>query len=254
MDLTDALGFGGSEVVALVGGGGKTTTMYRLCLEAVGRGRKAIASGTARFTLPATVKAPLLIDSDEQKLVADARRRLSEGMPWLILASGRGSKGRLLPISYEAAASLGEAREVGLVALEADGSALRPFKAPAGHEPVIPVATTLVVPVVGADIFGKRLDDEHVHRPELISKLSGSPLGAAITPEIVARVLAHPQGGCKGVPPGARVIVIINKVETLADSTPARETAERLLREPAIESVVFTNVRRDNPVAEIFTR
>jgi probable selenium-dependent hydroxylase accessory protein YqeC len=40
---------------------------------------------------------------------------------------------------------------------EADGSRMRPFKAPAEHEPVIPEETTLVVPVVGADIFGRTL-------------------------------------------------------------------------------------------------
>src|SRR5207244_992641 len=95
---------------------------------------------------------------------------------------------------------------------EADGSRMRPFKAPAEHEPVIPAETTLVVPVVGADVFGKPLDPDHVHRPELVSALSGAPLGTPITPEIVARVLAHPDGGRKGVPAGARVVVLINKV------------------------------------------
>src|SRR5947207_4022548 len=137
---------------------------------------------------------------------------------------------------------------------EADGSRMRPFKAPAGHEPVIPDTTTLVVPLVGADIFGKTLDDDHVHRPELISALSGAPLGATITPDIVARVLAHPEGGRKGVPPGARVIAVINKVESLADRTPAYETAERLLREPCVEAVVLTAVRAADPVLEVCRR
>jgi probable selenium-dependent hydroxylase accessory protein YqeC len=137
---------------------------------------------------------------------------------------------------------------------EADGSRMRPFKAPAAHEPVIPAQTTLVVPVVGADVFGQPLDAEHVHRPELVSALSGVPLGAPITPEVVARVLAHPDGGRKGAPAGARVIVMINKVESLADRKPADETAERLLRDPAIDAVVLTALRRDDPVLEIRTR
>src|SRR5262249_4205924 len=110
---------------------------------------------------------------------------------------------------------------------EADGSRMRPFKAPADHEPVIPEETTLVVPVVGADILGRSLDAEHVHRPELVSALSGAPLGTPITPAIVARVLAHPDGGRKGVPARARVVVMINKVERLVDRAPAHETAER---------------------------
>jgi len=112
----------------------------------------------------------------------------------------------------------------------------------------------VVIPIVGADVFGKTLDAEHVHRPELVSALSGAPLGKPVTPEIVSRVLAHPKGGCKNVPAGARVVPLINKVETLPDWEPARETAERLLREPAIESVVLATVRGDEPVLEVCTR
>jgi probable selenium-dependent hydroxylase accessory protein YqeC len=131
---------------------------------------------------------------------------------------------------------------------------MRPFKAPAGHEPVIPGETTLVVPVVGADVLGQRLDDEHVHRPELVAALSGASVGAAITPEIVARVLAHPSGGRKGVPAHARVVVMINKVDRLADRAPVHETADRLLREPAIHAVVLTTVRGRTPVLEVCAR
>jgi hypothetical protein len=56
------------------------------------------------------------------------------------------------------------------------------------------------------------------------------------------------------VPAGARVIVLINKVETLPDRAPARETAECLLREPAIHSVVLANLRADQPVLEVCAR
>jgi probable selenium-dependent hydroxylase accessory protein YqeC len=137
---------------------------------------------------------------------------------------------------------------------EADGSRMRPFKAPAAHEPVIPPATTLVVPVVGADVLGRPLDADHVHRPELVRALSGAAPGAPITPEIVARVVAHPGGGLKGVPAGARVVVMLNKADGLADRGPLHETADRLLREPAIDAVVLTAVRATPPVLEICRR
>ena len=88
----------------------------------------------------------------------------------------------------------------------------------------------------------------------MVAALSGAALGALITPEIVTRVLAHPEGGRKGVPSGSRVVVLINKVETLTDLAPARETAERLLREPAIHSVLLASIRSDNPVLEVLTR
>jgi molybdenum cofactor cytidylyltransferase len=137
---------------------------------------------------------------------------------------------------------------------EADGSRTLPFKAPAAHEPVIPLETTLVLAIVGADIFGRPLVADHVHRPELVAALSGAALGAPVTPEIVARVLAHPEGGRKGTPPGARVCVLINKVASLPDPAPARETAERLLGEPAIDAVLLTSVRDPEPVLETFRR
>jgi molybdenum cofactor cytidylyltransferase len=131
---------------------------------------------------------------------------------------------------------------------------MRPFKAPAGHEPVIPPETTLVAIVVGADILGKPLDADHVHRPELVAALCGAPVGTPITPEMVARVLAHPEGGRKGVPAGSRVVVLINKVESLPDRAAARETAEWLLRDGSIDSVVLGAVRANEPVLEIISR
>jgi hypothetical protein len=56
------------------------------------------------------------------------------------------------------------------------------------------------------------------------------------------------------VPAGARVVVLINKVESLPDRTPARETAARLLLEPVIHSVVLAAVRDKNPVLELLER
>jgi probable selenium-dependent hydroxylase accessory protein YqeC len=137
---------------------------------------------------------------------------------------------------------------------EADGSRMRPFKAPAAHEPVIPAETTLLVMVVGADVFGQPLDEEHVHRAELVGALSGTSPGAPVTPDTVARVLVHPDGGRKGAPAGARVVALINKVESLPDRTPAHETAARLLRDPAIHAVVLANLRGDAPVLEVCRR
>ena len=56
------------------------------------------------------------------------------------------------------------------------------------------------------------------------------------------------------MPISARGVALINKVESLPDRKPARETAERLLREPAIHSAVLTTLRGDEPVLEVCTR
>jgi len=253
LTLADALGVTGDDVVALVGGGGKTTAMFRLAREVVDRGGSAITTTTTRIFAAQIALAPASVpaaDATHESVLA----ALAAHHHVLIIGATNPKDGKADGISLELFRHL-RAWCPGVCMLnEADGSRMRPFKAPAAHEPVIPAETTLVVPVVGADVFGKILDADHVHRPELVSALSGAPLGAPITPEIVARVLAHPEGGRKGVPLSARVVAMINKVEGLPDRAPAHETAERLLREPTIHSVLLTMLRGEDPVLEVCKR
>jgi len=253
MTLADALRMTADEVVALVGGGGKTTAMFRLAREVVDGGGRAITTTTTRIFGAQIALAPTHIPA------ADAtRERIAAALAGhghvLVIGPTEAGSGKAEGVSLDLFRRLRDWFPDVCLLNEADGSRMRPFKAPADYEPVIPTQTTLVVPVVGADVLGKPLDDVNVHRPELVSALSGAALGTTITPEIVARVLAHPEGGRKGVPAGARVIVLINKVENLPDRALARETAERLLRDRAIHSVVLGAVRGEKPVLEVCMR
>jgi molybdenum cofactor cytidylyltransferase len=139
---------------------------------------------------------------------------------------------------------------------EADGSRMRPFKAPAEHEPVNPRATRRVQPVLGADLVGASLGPERVHRPALVAAIGGWQAGAPVTPELVARVLTHTEGGLKGVPPGARVIPLINKVESDEDLAGARAIAARVLALAPFEGVALGAVRGEagDPVREVWGR
>ena len=253
MTLADALGAGPAEVIALVGGGGKTSAMFRLAREAVQRGGRAVITTTTKIFAAQIALAPAHVAASEatrERVQAELDRHGSV----LVIGATDSSTGKADGVSLELFHELRAWFPDACFVNEADGSRMRPFKAPAAHEPVIPVDTTLVVPVVGADIFGKPLDADHVHRPELVSALSGTPVDRPITPDTVARVLTHPDGGLKGVPRGARVAVVINKVEALANRELARETAARLLREPAIEAVLFTALRAEPPVLEVCRR
>ena len=253
MTLADALRMAADESVALVGGGGKTTAMFRLAREVVDRGGRAITTTTTRIFGAQIALAPAHVPAADLTRDRVAAALAAHGHVLVIGPTEAGS-GKAEGITLDLFRHLRAWFPDACLLNEADGSRMRPFKAPAGYEPVIPSATTLVVPVVGADVFGAPLDAEHVHRPELVSALSGASMGTPITPGIVARVLAHPDGGRKGVPPGARVVVLINKVDTLPDRTPARETARCLLSDPAIHAVVLAAVRGPDPVLEVCGR
>jgi probable selenium-dependent hydroxylase accessory protein YqeC len=227
--------------------------MFRLAREVVDNGGSAITTTTTRIFGAQIALAPAHVPAADL-----TRERVSAALAVhrhvLVIGATDAGSGKAEGVSLDLFRRL-RAWFPGVCLLnEADGSRMRPFKAPAAYEPVIPADTTLVVPVVGADVIGKPLDADHVHRPELVSALCGAPPGTPITPAIVARVLAHPQGGRKGVPAGARVVVLINKVESLPDRSPARETAERLLREPAIHSVVLASLRAEGMALEVCAR
>ncbi len=253
MRLAEALDLQNDDVVAIVGGGGKTTAMFRLAHDVAGRGGRAITTTTTRIFGAQIALSPahlMALDATPARVEAE----LAAHGQVLIIGVTEASSGKAEGVSLDLFQRLRAWCPDACLLNEADGSRMRPFKAPAAHEPVIPAETSLVLPVVGADVFGAPLDAEHVHRPELVSALSGAALGAPVTPAIVASVLAHPDGGRKGSPLGARVVVVINKVDRLADRAPARETATRLLEDPAIERVVLTAVRADEPVLEVHRR
>ena len=251
--LAAALGMRDDEIVALVGGGGKTTAMFRLAREIVARGGTAITTTTTRIFGAQIALSPAHVPAAEA-----TRQRVSAALAAhrqvLVIGATDAGSGKAEGVSLDLFQRLRAWCPKACILNEADGSRMRPFKAPAAYEPVIPPATTLVVVLVGADVFGEPLDAEHVHRPELVSALSGAALGTRITPDIVARVVAHREGGRKGVPAGARVVVLINKADRLADRAPARATAEHLLREPAIQSVLLTALRAEEPVIQAYTR
>ncbi len=243
MDLTNALGAGPGDVVAFVGGGGKTSALYRLGYELARRDIPVVLGGTTRFTPPESGAAPNLILIDP----SDRPDALPAAGPWpLTVATGHGNKGRLLPVTPEWVDALHRLCPDWALVVEADGSAMRPFKAPDAHEPVIPASTTIVVVVVGIDVAGRALDDTHVHRHQLAGMLAGAREGTLVDEDLIAAVLTHAGGGRKGTPSGARWIPLINKADTPARLARAEALAQRL--QPSADRVIISALRSDPPV------
>jgi molybdenum cofactor cytidylyltransferase len=119
---------------------------------------------------------------------------------------------------------------------------------------VIPESSTLVVPVIGLDVLGQPLDPHHVHRPELVASLAGAALGDPVTPAMLAAVLAHPEGGGKAVPQGARLVPFLNKADDAQTLAKARTVASLLLAYPVIDSVLIGTARDADPVHEVWNR
>jgi probable selenium-dependent hydroxylase accessory protein YqeC len=246
MNLADALDVRRGDVVAIVGGGGKTTALFRLGAELAGRNLPVLLSGTTRFTPPEGGSPPNLVLVEGKAAIDGA---LSGAGTPITIATGWGSKGRLQPVEPEWIDALHHDYPDLTIVIEADGSAMRPFKAPNDREPVIPASATIVLCVVGMDAVGRPLDETHVHRPERVSTITGTALGASVTPETIAAALAHPDGGRKGTPAGARWVALLNK----ADTPPRRAAADAVARLLAARScpVIVGQTKRTPPVLSV---
>ena len=212
--------------VAVVGAGGKKTTMY------------ALAERTDRSVVTATVRIPIFDDnvarvettSDPASAVANAT---SDAFP-LGVVPEREREDRYRGYDPGVVDELIAAHD-GSTFIKADGARLRDLKAPNEREPQIPSGVDVVVPIASASVVGEPLDDALVHRPERVVRVAreadvDAAVGEPITPEIVGAVLASPDGGLKGIPEGATVIPLVNKVDDDERAETARAIAAAFTR------------------------
>lgn len=254
MTLAEALLQDEDRVVAFVGGGGKTTSMYRLAREMAARGEHVVVTTTTHIMAPRETEAESLILSESiDEIIEQLEHRLRSQRVVAVGTRIANAEGKMKGIPPEWVEKIAELPAVARVLVEADGSAGRPFKAPADHEPVIPAASNLVVAIVGVDVVGQRFGPDAVHRPERVAAIVDIAPGEPITPDIIGRVVLHPQGTAKGAPRHARVVPLINKVDNRALLQVARLIARRMLDEGA-SRVVIARAQREPPVREVMVR
>lgn len=136
------------RIVCLVGGGGKTTLMYRIAKEAAKAGKKVIAATTTHIMKPSehyasTIKeVEALWDDSQYAVIGRVDKRNPE---------------KLIFPDESLYDSVNESAD--LILFEADGAKRFPCKIPAAHEPVIADDCDLIIGVMGMTALGKRLSD-----------------------------------------------------------------------------------------------
>lgn len=249
LNLKKAFRIDENSIVALVGGGGKTTAMFQLARS---------------FEVPVVVTTSTHISTDQVNLAdihltiqdeEDFNKRIRGGLTGVSLFTGESqAEGRisgpakiLLDRLYEFAKN----SHLPMI-LEADGSRCLPFKAPADHEPAIPGWATHVVVICGLSGLWQPLDSDHVHRPGIFARLSSIKPGEPVTVDALTRFLLHPLGGLKNIPPTAKRIVLLNQADTSILQSSAARVAKSLVAE--YDAVVISKlVDVDQPVKATYT-
>lgn len=201
--LRERLHLGAHELIAFVGGGGKSTLMLSLGRELADVGTAVVVTTTTRMAadqVPDWATACRSID--------DVEAALGAGDPAFLMGSVSANK--VIGVAPDVVDALYATTRATLL-VEADGANRLPFKAPGPGEPVVPTCATLVAIIAGTDAIGRPIG-EACHRPERVAALTGRSLNEVLRAEDVAQVLGHPDGGLKGVPGGARVVAMLTRL------------------------------------------
>jgi len=203
--LSNALGVGDARVVTFVGAGGKTTAILRVASELQDLGLAVVVTTTTLMGGRAASHATAeVLTEDPESTVAQWTKR--SGVTFLHAGTQRDGKYR--GVSCRLIDQLIAAGAADCILVEGDGARGLPIKMPDAHEPVIPPASDIVVPVVGLDALGRPIAPESVHRPELFPRRCDR---ATVTTETIAELLTSRTGGLKRVPENAVARPLLNK-------------------------------------------
>lgn len=157
-------------VTALIGGGGKTSTMYALAEELRKKGSVIVCTSTHILCPPQYPYLP----------------RLSEKLAFGEVVSTGTLDAHKLSTPEQSFSELMKYADYVLV--EADGSRQLPLKAHTSYEPVIPKEANKVLVVIGIDGIGRPIKDV-AHRPELYAATVHADIDAEVTPEMIHDVV-----------------------------------------------------------------
>lgn len=216
--LIDAFGLVDGGLVALVGAGGKSTIAASLAGEAMTAGMRVVVTTTTKIGVDQFDGFEVVSPSVEQ-----VSRTLGASGACLVVGDELGPKRTGPDPSW-----IGELHQSGacdLIIVEADGARGQRAKAPAPHEPVIPLGTSLVVAVMAADAIDRVIEDA-CHRPMRVAGVVGVTPYGRLTVERAAVLLSSINGGRKNVPEGADFRVALTKVNDESEADARRLALE----------------------------
>lgn len=261
MMLVHALGLEKARLVSICGAGGKTTLMLAVAREFLSAGERVLLTTTTKIAKEeAAGPWPVFATAGAEQILENTRRawqKQGRGRAGAVIAFSResGDRKKLIGFSPEIVDRLKDDAYFDRILVEADGSAGKPLKAPASHEPVIPSATDVLVIVAGLNGLGLPLDEENLFRPHIWAKLTGIALGSRVSADSLVQVVMHEDGLAKGCPEHAAKTLFLNRadnpqrlsqaklvVQSLAavpGRKPDRAVSGCLLPKPEITDVVF---------------
>ncbi|MBQ8662810.1 MAG: putative selenium-dependent hydroxylase accessory protein YqeC [Eubacterium sp.] len=201
-------------IISLVGGGGKTSTMYAIAEGFWRQGKRVLVTTTTHIRGAEIGVEDLLKEQVTENTAVFAKNLQEVEQLWQmnrIVVIGTGNAGE--KVSMPESEFLSEAMaKAETVIIEADGAKCLPCKVPIENEPVLLSECNVVVGVMGMDALGQPATDI-CFRYERAKEVLGFEEGHQISQMDMARILVSEQGTRKGVE-DRDYYIVLNKCDT----------------------------------------
>ncbi len=239
--LSDLIDLPTSPLVAIIGAGGKTATMYTLARELAHRGKRVITTTTTQIFYPEPDETDKLIIASDTHILLNAIEEAWQQYQRVTIAGAILRNEKLAGLDPEQPYELLVKSGADAVIVEADGARHRMIKAPAEYEPVIPLQTNVALLVMSAEAINQPLSDKIAHRPERIAKVTGINMGDVLSPAVIARLMTSEQGALKHVPETATAYLLITHA-SMAQKEVISELASLALRSSRLTGVLSSGM------------
>lgn len=222
--LSRPLALRGGSCVSIIGAGGKHTLMHRLSVELSSAGTSVVITSTTNLHRNAQL-APLptvLVDkqSDWRQALCCA---LGEHRRAVVVGSAMG-KNMFRGVGSHQVEPITAAAPEAVVLVKADGARKRLLKVPGPHEPVHPPQVDVCVLVLSLAAIGAAVNEQHVHRLELVRGITAE---RTITEKTLVDVINAAGGYSEHLAPGARRVLYLSNCTTPDSLAAAQLVCER---------------------------
>ena len=229
------------DVVAFVGAGGKSGAILQAADELKEAGIKVLVAPTTKMFVSEAEAVGSIVTSKSPDELRSKMAKILAGEGAAVVGSSLLSKDRVGGVEPGWIPTL--APKDGVTLVEADGSRRRPLKGTAAHEPLLPYGVTFVVAVGGVRALGAPVDEEHVHRPEIFSELTGVGPAHTIDAKAFAQALI---ASFHNAPKETRQAVLLTDVRPGRRMADASVIAHGLWRLGA-SKVVLSSLPNESP-------
>lgn len=207
MTILDILDLKERGMISLVGGGGKTTTMFTLGELLKEGGYSVLLTTTTGILNPKENGYKL-----DYYFIGNIEDGFRPNKGTITIYGDKLSESKLKGGDTLFLDSLMERKIFDFIIIEADGAKMLPIKAPKDTEPVIPSLNTHTIGIIGMDALGEPIKNI-VHRPEYFKDIVGEDrMASNISEEDIVKLILDDRGLFKDSI--GEEIVFLNKTDT----------------------------------------